>query len=150
MQLLTARAAAKTLARSTERTMIQQRDNNPLKFMPTPEEAVRVMLSGNSASYLDGRQAFERGFADLQTHQMATYTAMQQALKALLEDLDPQDVASAAGTSKPSLLGSGKARAWETFTARWEAKAGQYEHGMLDAFLMLFSEFYDRVSRQRK
>ena len=150
MQLLTARAAAKTLARSTERTMIQQSDNNPLKFMPSPEEAVRVMLSGNSASYLDGRQAFERGFADLQTHQMATYTAMQQALKALLEDLDPQDVASAAGTSKPSLLGSSKAKAWETFTARWEAKAGQYEHGMLDAFLMLFSEFYDRVSRQRK
>jgi type VI secretion system protein ImpI len=150
MQLLTARAAAKTLARSTERTMIQQTDNNPLKFMPSPEEAVRVMLSGNSGSYLDGRQAFERGFADLQTHQMATYTAMQQALKALLEDLDPQDVASAAGTSKPSLLGSSKARAWETFTARWEAKAGQYEHGMLDAFLMLFSEFYDRVSRQRR
>lgn len=150
MQLLTARAAAKTLARSTERTMIQQTDNNPLKFMPSPEEAVRVMLSGNSTSYLDGRQAFERGFADLQTHQMATYTAMQQALKALLEDLDPKDIASAAGTSKPSLLGSNKAKAWETFTARWEAKAGQYEHGMLDAFLMLFSEFYDRVSRQRR
>jgi type VI secretion system protein ImpI len=150
MQLLTARAAAKTLARSTERTMIQQTDNNPLKFMPSPEEAVRVMLSGNSASYLDGRQAFERGFADLQTHQMATYTAMQQALSALLEDLDPKDVASAAGASKPSLLGSGKAKAWETFQARWEAKAGQYEHGMLDAYLMLFSEFYDRVSRQRK
>jgi type VI secretion system protein ImpI len=150
MQLLTARAAAKTLARSTERTMIQQTDNNPLKFMPSPEEAVRVMLSGNSTSYLDGRQAFERGFADLQTHQMATYTAMQQALKALLEDLDPKDIASAAGATKPSLLGSGKAKAWETFQARWEAKAGQYEHGMLDAFLMLFSEFYDRVSRQRK
>jgi type VI secretion system protein ImpI len=150
MQLLTARAAAKTLARSTERTMIQQTDNNPLKFMPSPEEAVRVMLSGNSTSYLDGRQAFERGFADLQTHQMATYTAMQQALKALLEDLDPQEIASAAGTSKPSLLGSSKAKAWETFAARWEAKAGQYEHGMLDAFLMLFSEFYDRVSRQRR
>lgn len=150
MQLLTARAAAKTLARSTERTMIQQTDNNPLKFMPSPEEAVRVMLSGNSASYLDGRQAFERGFADLQTHQMATYTAMQQALKALLEDLDPKDIASTAGASKPSLLGSGKAKAWETFQARWEAKAGQYEHGMLDAFLMLFSEFYDRASRQRR
>ena len=150
MQLLTARAAAKTLARSTERTMIQQTDNNPLKFMPSPEEAVRVMLSGHSTSYLDGRQAFERGFADLQTHQMATYTAMQQALKALLEDLDPKEIASAAGASKPSLLGSGKAKAWETFQARWEAKAGQYEHGMLDAFLMLFSEFYDRVSRQKR
>jgi type VI secretion system protein ImpI len=150
MQLLTARAAAKTLARSTERTMIQQTDNNPLKFMPSPEEAVRVMLSGNSSSYLDGRQAFERGFADLQTHQMATYTAMQQALKALLEDLDPKEIASAAGASKPSLLGSGKAKAWETFQTRWEAKAGQYEHGMLDAFLMLFSEFYDRVSRQKR
>lgn len=150
MQLLTARAAAKTLARSTERTMIQQTDNNPLKFMPSAEEAVRVMLSGNQTSYLDGRRAFERAFADLQVHQMATYTAMQQALKALLEDLDPDAIASAAGTSKPSLLGSSKAKAWETFSARWEAKAGQYEHGMLDAFLMLFSEYYDRVSRQRR
>jgi type VI secretion system protein ImpI len=150
MQLLTARAAAKTLARSTERTLIQQSDNNPLKFMPSPEEAVRVMLSGNQSSYLDGRQAFERGFADLQTHQMATYTAMQQALSALLEDLDPDSISKAAGSSKPSLLGSSKARAWEAFSARWEARAGQYEHGMLDAFLMLFSEFYDRASRQRR
>ena len=150
MQLLNARAAAKTLSRSTDRTMIQKTDNNPLKFMPSAEEAVRVMFSGNPGSYLDGRQAFERAFADLQVHQMATYTAMQQAVKALLEDLDPQAVASAAGTSKPSLLGSNKAKAWETFQARWEAKAGQYEHGMLDAFLMLFSEYYDRVSRQRK
>jgi type VI secretion system protein ImpI len=150
MQLLNARAAAKTLARSTERTMIQKTDNNPLKFMPSAEEAVRVMLSGNQTSYLDGRQAFERAFGDLQVHQMATYTAMQQALKALLEDLEPKAVESSAGSSKPSLLGSNKAKAWETFSARWEAKAGQYEHGMLDAFLMLFSEFYDRVSRQRK
>ena len=150
MQLLNARAAAKTLARSTERTMIKQTDNNPLKFMPSPEEALRVMLSGKSPSYLDGRRAFEHAFADLQVHQMATYTAMQQALKALLEDIEPQSVASAAGTSKPSLLGSNKAKAWEIFSARWEAKAGQYEHGMLDAFLMLFSEFYDRVSRQRR
>lgn len=150
MQLLSARAAAKTLARSTDRTMIKQADNNPLKFMPSPEEAVRVMLNGKSPSYLDGRRAFEHGFADLQVHQMATYTAMQQALKALLEDLDPQEIAAAAGTSKPSLLGSSKAKAWETFAARWEAKAGQYEHGMVDAFLMLFSEFYDRASRQRR
>jgi type VI secretion system protein ImpI len=150
MQLLTARAAAKTLARSTERTMIQQTDNNPLKFMPSAEEAVRVMLSGRSTSYLDGRQAIERGFNDLQTHQMATYTAMQQALAALLEDLDPKSISSAAGASKPSLLGSAKAKAWETYSARWEARAGQYEHGMLDAFLLLFSEFYDRVSRQKR
>jgi type VI secretion system protein ImpI len=150
MQLLNARAAAKTLARSTERTMIQQTDNNPLKFMPSAEEAVRVMLSGKSPSYLDGRQAFERAFADLQTHQMATYTAMQQALKALLEDLDPKAIESSTGASRPSLLGSNKTKAWEIFSARWEAKAGQYEHGMLDAYLMLFSEFYDRVSRQRR
>lgn len=150
MQLLNARAAAKTLSRSTERTMIQQTDNNPLKFMPSAEEAVRVMLSGKQPSYLEGRQAFERAFADLQVHQMATYTAMQQALKALLEDLEPQAITSAAGSSKPSLLGSSKAKSWETFCARWEAKAGQYEHGMLDAFLMLFSEYYDRVSRQRR
>ena len=97
MQLLNARAAAKTLSRSGHRTLIQSTENNPLKFMPTPEEALRVMLGAKSTSYLGGRQSVEGGFADLKMHQMATLSAMQLAVTRLLADLSPDAVKTAVG-----------------------------------------------------
>jgi type VI secretion system protein ImpI len=148
MQLLSARAAAKTLARSPNRTMIQHADNNPLKFMPAAEDALRVMFSASPTSYLDARGALQSSFDDLQTHQMATYGAMQQAIRELLDDLGPEAIEDSAQGSKTPLLGSSKAKLWETYAARWEAKSARYENGMIDAFLMYFAEFYDQYSRQ--
>ena len=115
MQLLNARAAAKTLARTGDRTLIQSRDNNPLKFMPTPEEALRVILGPHSGSYLDGRQTFEHSFADLQAHELATFAAMQQALIKLVEEFAPDSIEKASGTARMPLLGTNKGKHWDLF-----------------------------------
>ena len=64
-------------------------NNNPLKFSPTTEDALRIMFGPPSASYLDARQALEEAFSDIKEHQVRTYSAMQQALKSLIDDLDP-------------------------------------------------------------
>lgn len=146
MQLLSARAAAKSMARSGQRTMIQQTENNPLKFMPSAEEAIRTMLTSQTASYLGARDTMERSFADLQVHQVATYSAMQHAIRELMDDLSPEAIAKAGG-GKKSLLGGGKGKLWEAYEKAWNEKADRYENGMLDAFLVLFSEHYERNSR---
>ena len=147
-QMLQARAETKGLVRSTNQTMIQALENNPLKFSPTVEDALRTMFGPTTASYLDARRALEQSFRDLNTHQMNTYAAMQQALKLVVEDLDP--AALEAATEKDGglsgLMGSRKAKLWDTYVTRWKAKTERHDNGLLDAFMVYFSECYDRLA----
>lgn len=148
MALLRARAEAKSLSRSGNRTLIQSTDNNPLKFMPTPEEALRIMLGPKVQGYLDARQTIDSTFADLKLHQISMLGAMQAAAAQLFEDLSPDAIAKASET-KRSLLSTGKGKQWDAFTEMWTAKAGTREHGMLGAFLDLFVEHYDKLSKNK-
>jgi type VI secretion system protein ImpI len=145
-QLLSARLEAKRLAGSSNQTMIQALDNNPLKFSPTSEDALRIMFGPPTASYLDARRAFEQSFADLKKHQMKTFAAMQQALAMLVEDLDPRAIESKTEPEKgiSGLVTSRKARLWDTYLARWEAKTHHREGGLIDVFMDYFIECYDR------
>jgi len=145
-QLLNARLQAKRFARSTSQTTIQALNNNPLKFSPTAEDALRIMFGPPTGGYLDARQAIEQGFDDLKTHQIKTYAAMQQALNMLVADLDPQaiDAATEADRGIAALVVSRKARLWDAYVARWQASARRHDGGMLDAFMQYFAECYDR------
>ncbi|WP_448956036.1 type VI secretion system-associated FHA domain protein TagH [Labrys neptuniae] len=145
MALLRARSEAKALSRSGNRTMISADDNNPLKFMPTPEEALRVMLGPRTRGYLDGKAALETAFADLKMHQVAFLASMQAALTELFDELSPEAI-KATADAKKSLLSSGKSRYWELYAERWAARVGRREHGMLGAFLELYAEQYDKLS----
>ena len=144
--MLLARAETKSAMRSSERTMIGALENNPLKFSPTPEDALRLMFGEQTRSYLNATQTVEDSFGDLQKHQMQTFGAMQQALQALIEDLDPENIAQA--TSKDgglaSIVSSRRAKYWDTYVERFKAKSGRHERGMIDAFMILFAEMYDR------
>jgi type VI secretion system protein ImpI len=150
-QLLTARLQAKRLARSASQTMIQAVDNNPLKFSPSADDALRIMFGPPTRSYLDARRAFEQSFDDLKTHQIKTYAAMQQALRRLVADLDPQviDRETEADRGIAAMVGSRKARLWDAYLARWQAKAGRQEGGLIDVFMDYFAEAYDRGSESR-
>jgi type VI secretion system protein ImpI len=150
-QLLTARLQAKRLARSASHTMIQAVDNNPLKFSPSADDALRIMFGPPTTSYLDARRAFEQSFDDLKTHQIKTYAAMQQALRRLVADLDPQaidrDMEAERGIA--AMVGSRKAKLWDAYLARWQAKARRHEGGLIDVFMDYFAEAYDRGSESR-
>jgi type VI secretion system protein ImpI len=145
-QLLEARQQAKRLARSSNQTMIQAVDNNPLKFAPTAEEAMRIMFGTRTHSYLDPKVALNQSFDDVKKHQIKTYAAMQHALKALLRELDPANIESEFKDDGAfaSLLGSRKARLWDAYVARWQARTSRNQDGMLHAFMDFFAESYDR------
>lgn len=147
--LLAARAESKRIARSTSQTMIQAQDNNPLKFSPTVDDALQLIFGQPRSGYLDAKRAFDESFRDLKAHQIKTYSAMQHALKMLVEDLDPQAIAE--GTAQDGgisgLIGSRKAKMWDAYVARWEAKTAPYENGLVDAFMIYFAECYDRGGR---
>lgn len=147
--MLLARAETKGAMRSSERTMIGALENNPLKFSPTPEDALKLMFGEPTRSYLDAEKTVEQSFADLQKHQMQTFVAMQQALQALIEDMSPEriegDTSEDSGLAK--LVGSRRAKFWDTYVERFKAKSSRHERGMIDAYMVLFAEMYDRQGR---
>ncbi|MFA6968849.1 type VI secretion system-associated FHA domain protein TagH [Bosea sp. (in: a-proteobacteria)] len=145
-QLLAARAESKRIARSANQTMIQAQDNNPLKFSPTVDDALQLIFGRPKSGYLSAQKAFDESFKDLKAHQIKTYSAMQHALRMLVEDLDPQAIAESTAQERglDSLLGSRKAKMWDAYVARWDAKTAPYEDGLVDAFMLYFAECYDR------
>ena len=146
MQLLSARVQAKRLARSSSHTMIEALNNNPLKFSPSAEDAMRIMFGPATRSYLDAYRAFAQSFEDLKTHQIKTYSAMQHALITLMNDLDPQTIERDAGEDRgiAALVTSRKAKLWDAYVARWQAKTRRESGGMIDSFMLSFAEYYDR------
>jgi type VI secretion system protein ImpI len=152
MQLLNARVQAKRLARTSNHTLVQAFDNNPLKFAPTAEEALRIMFGPPTRSYLDARRALEQGFGDLKTHQIKTYSAMQHALTLLLADLDPQSIDrdTDAGRGIAALVTSRKAKLWDAYVARWQAQVHREGGGLVDSFMLLFADCYDRDNSEMR
>jgi type VI secretion system protein ImpI len=146
MQLLSARVQAKRLTRSSQHTMIQALDNNPLKFSPTAEDALRIMFGPRTRSYLDARRAIEQGFEDLKSHQIKTYSAMQHALTELMAGLEPENISRDTDADRgiAALMASRKAKLWDAYVARWQAQVRREGSGLVDAFMLLFAEHYDR------
>lgn len=146
-QLLNARVQTKRFVRASSQTTIQALDNNPLKFAPTCDDALKIMFGPRTRGYLDARRAFEGAFADLKSHQINTFSAMQRAVRMLAEDLDPKAIEEAAGpeTRLAALFGSRTSKAWNMYVARWQAKALRHENGLVDAFMFYFAECYDQL-----
>jgi type VI secretion system protein ImpI len=150
-QLLAARLQAKALARNANQTTVQALDNNPLKFSPSAEEALKIMFGPPTRSYLDARRALQQAFDDLKTHEIQTYGAMQQALAMLIKDLDPDEIdkATERDGGLSALVGSRKAKLWDIYATRWRAKTGRFEGGLVDAFMEYFADCYNRNTKSQ-
>jgi type VI secretion system protein ImpI len=148
-QLLNARRQAKNIARTMNQTTVEALDNNPLKFSPTTEDALRIMFGPRTRSYLDARQALEQSFADVKAHQLNTFSAMQHALRRLVADLDPKSIEADTGADRglAAVVGSRKARLWDVYAARWQAKVRERDGGLVDAFMDYFAEYYDDAGK---
>jgi type VI secretion system protein ImpI len=146
-QMLASRAESKTLMRSSSRTMIRPVENNPLKFASSPGEALGIMFGPRTQNYLDARTTIERSFGDLKTHQILTYSAMQRALDALFEDLAPERIDHSVERENGlgALISSRKAKLWDIYVERWRAKTKRSDGRLLEAFIALFAQAYDRL-----
>jgi type VI secretion system protein ImpI len=149
-QMLASRAESKTLMRSSSRTMIRAVENNPLKFASSPAEALGIMFGPPARNYLDARATIERSFGDLKTHQILTYSATQNALDALFEDLAPERIDHSVDPEKGigALISSRKAKLWDIYVERWRAKTKRADGRLLEAFIALFAQAYDKLQNK--
>lgn len=107
---------------------------------------MRIMFGPPTRSYLDAPRALQQSFDDIKTHQLKTYTAMQQALGMLIAEFDPKTIEQETDADRglAAVVGSRKARLWDAYVARWQAQMRRHDDGLVDLFMQYFAECYDR------
>ncbi|MBP2293220.1 type VI secretion system-associated FHA domain protein TagH [Azospirillum rugosum] len=154
MQLLRSRATVKATF-NVDHTMIQAVDNNPLKFVPDPDEALTRMVRPTGRGYMPPDDAMRQALDDLRAHEMAMMAAVQKAVTALVKEFDPEAVARAAesgGGITHLLPGARKAQCWDHYERHYKRVLAGLEEDLLGAFGRAFGRAYlthTRTSERR-
>jgi type VI secretion system FHA domain protein len=119
MALLAARATAKKELRAEDRTMVASKDNNPLKLMSDPQEAIAFLFDtkDRTGGFLDPVRAVGDAFDDLRAHEVALFAGMRAALLGAIQRFDPKTLEAELEKSAGGLGLNRKAKLWEQFAS---------------------------------
>lgn len=135
--LLLARSELKKEMRAEDRTMVASRDNNPLKLMTDPREAMGYLFDKRerlSGAFLPPVQAVGDACDDLRVHEIALMAGMRAAFQGALKRFDPQLIEREADKQKGSFSLNKKVKLWETFVAYHEKLSRDAEDDLLKVF----------------
>lgn len=145
VDLLVARAALKREVRA-EVTMIVAKENNPLKFSPTPEVALAHLLGPPTRGFTAPPKAMRDAYDDLRAHQLAFLAGMRAALEGLLQRFDP--TALEGRLTQKSMLASllpaaRKAQLWSVFQQEYQQIASEVADDFHQVFGREFLRAYE-------
>jgi type VI secretion system FHA domain protein len=142
MTALRSRSMAKRETRIAM-TLIEERDNNPLKFFPDVDMALTQMLGARGAGYLAPEDALQEAFHDIQAHELAVVAGMRAALEHAMSRIDPVTIDKSLDAAKglDALLSNRRARLWQRFVDTWEHVARDAG----DDFQRTFGEPFSRA-----
>lgn len=153
MTLLIARSEMRKEFEAQERTMVAARDNNPLKLMGEPQEAMDFLFDPamRSEGFLEPVQAITDAAADLRAHELALMAGMRAAILGAVRRFDPQVLEktfekSAGGFS----LGGRKAKMWELFMSHQHKLAQDAQEDFNKVFGRDFMAAYEAQLRRLK
>ena len=130
-----------------ERTMIQQRENNPLKFSISGDEALLAILRRPGPGYMPGVEAVHQAIEDVKVHQLAVVAGLQVALTAILREFDPEALKERLEQQRSVLAnlmpGAKNAKAWEIYEAFYKEVAAGAEQGFDGPFGREFRRAYE-------
>lgn len=153
MMLLIARAEMRKEFQAEERTMVAARDNNPLKLMSDPHEAMAYLFdpAERTEGFLDPVQAVGDACEDLRSHEIALMAAMRAAILGAVRRLDPHALERAFEKSAGGFsLGSRKGKLWELFVAHQEKLSRDAEEDFSKVFGRDFMGAYQAQLRRLK
>jgi FHA domain-containing protein len=148
-RLVTMRAREKNEMQA-QVTMIAPRDNNPLKFSPDEEMALRMLLQPPARGFLDGPAALRDALTCLQSHQVGMTAGMRAVLKAVLDRLDPEKLATLQGRRsmfdflRPARR---RARLWDTYLSQYRSLREEAKDNFQRFFGEVFREAYEAQVR---
>jgi type VI secretion system protein ImpI/type VI secretion system protein len=141
-EVLVARAEIKSAFR-IDQTMVRSRRNNPLKFAAGDDDALAALLGTGRRTDMSAAEAVDGALADIRRHELATMAAMQEAMRELLDRLDPAKFRAAA---QGGLLPAQRtARAFEAYEAEFGKLRETLGEKLDDAFGRAFAVAYERV-----
>ena len=147
-QALIARASIKGEFR-IEQTMIRTTGNNPLKFSAGDDDALAALLGVGRRNTMPPAEAVADALRDMRLHELATVTAMQAAVRALLAEFDPASIDRQAGKSGLGVVpGQRKARAWDAFTAMHARVSQALSDDFDSVFGRAFARAYEQAMRE--
>lgn len=145
MMLLRSRAQEKSRARVAQ-TIIANEDVNPLKFLATPEDAMTALLKPPAKGYLAPDQAVPWAYRDIMDHQMRTWTALQAALRRMIDRFDPEEIEKEAenlGLLEKLIAGGKSAKMWDMYEEHYRDLAKSAEEQFLGEVGADFREAYE-------
>jgi predicted component of type VI protein secretion system len=153
MMLLIARGEMRREFQAEERTMVAPRDNNPLKLMSDPHEAMAFLFdpAERTHGFLDPVQAIGDACEDLRSHELALMAGMRAAIVGALRRLDPHALERAYEKSVSAFsLGGRKAKLWQLFVAQQEKVSREAEEDFNKVFGRDFMAAYQAQLRRLK
>ena len=145
MTLLRERAREKQALR-VEQTLFERRENNPLKFSASSEDAVDALLLRRSAAFMPSQRAVEDAFSDIRGHDRA----MLKGIEAVVGELLADDTGGPGTTRPPKWDLVRRARAYGELMAKrdWQREEwGDTERMMRSP---VFSEAYEAAIREQE
>jgi type VI secretion system FHA domain protein len=128
-----------------EATVIRRQGNNLLKFSANDDDALAGLLGVGRRTDMGPEETITDALTDMRLHELATMTAMQTAVRALVARLGPDQVRDAKDQGGGmALLGNRKAKAWDAY----EALHAQVLRGLSDDFDSLFGKRFAQAYEQ--
>src|SRR5262249_35586318 len=125
--LLSARAELKRELHAEDRTLLSNRDNNPLNMrLSAPELAHYLFAEQTNGRFMPAERALRESLADLRAHEHAAIVAARAAVEGALREFDPALLRRQLAGSRPAWqLGAfDGARLWSAY-GRWYEQQSQ-------------------------
>jgi type VI secretion system protein ImpI len=145
MQLLRKRAEEKSNARVAH-TIVGSSQVNPLKFLPTVDDALATILAERSPGFLGGRAAIADAIRDLAQHHVRAWRGIQSALRQMIDRFDPAAIEEElkAGSGVSALLPVNRAsKLWQLYQKRHREIAQSAENRFLGEIGADFRDAYE-------
>ena len=150
LQLIAMRSATRHELRA-DVTMIQARNNNPLKFSPDAQAALEQLLQPPLRGFLPGPAAVTEAMDDLVGHAIGTMAGTRSALEGVLARFAPQALeGKLVGKSMlDSLLPMAhRAKLWELYLQHYDAIREEAQEDFHALFGKAFVEAYEQQLEQ--
>lgn len=155
LRLVAVRTATKHELRA-QVTVIQARNNNPLKFSPDAQVAIEQLLKPPVRGFLPGPEAMADVMDDLLGHSIGTMAGMRAALEGVLDRFAPGELESKlVGKSvlDSVLPMNRKARLWDLYLQKFDAIRGEAQedfHALFGkAFVAAYEQQIERLDREK-
>ncbi|MFM0501525.1 type VI secretion system-associated FHA domain protein TagH [Paraburkholderia caffeinilytica] len=144
MDVLRARAELKNSFRLPA-TLIQRSENNPLKFAPTVQEAVRKLFEPPDSGFLSGSAALNDAAEDIRNHQLAMLAGVRSAFQSLLAHFDPTRIERELERNVRRLPLGSRPRHWDRYKEQFDALTRNPD----ECFQRLFGDEFARAYEQQ-